>query len=48
MIFAILIGLVFVIVIAIMALGIVYYARDYCDETLPSSIDLSDKSDKSE
>lgn len=37
LILSILLGLIFVFVIGIIALGIVAYSRDYCDETLPDS-----------
>lgn len=37
LILSILLGLIFVFVIGVIALGIVAYSRDYCDETLPNS-----------
>lgn len=37
LILSILLGLIFVLLIGVMACGIVVFTRDYCDETLPDS-----------
>lgn len=37
LILSIALGLIFALVIGVMALGIVAFARDHCDETLPSA-----------